>query len=98
MCGCQISNVPMNKTYLLNSKELAAALGRGVNYPLGMKRAGYRFQYHALKKTTLGHALRALQQAEDFVCGNYLRPGWEKLPKLLATDEHRTAEVAGKSY
>lgn len=75
---------------LLNGKQLAAALGRTDNFATAMKQAGYRFQYPGCGKTSLRHALEALNN-EDFVANHYLTPGWELLPKCLAAKQNQKA-------
>lgn len=82
---------------LLNGKQLAERLGRGVTYVTAMRRAGYQFMYQAVGKTTLKHALDALQKAPDFVAWHYLSKGWESMPKCLATKPRPAASTAGKS-
>lgn len=74
---------------LLNCKELCKALKRGKDFALAMKRSGYVFRYKALGKTTLAHALAALERAPDFVAWDYLQPGWESMPKRLAEGGQR---------
>lgn len=81
---------------LRNGKELAHGLGRAENYVLGMRRAGYKFQYPGLNKTTLRHALVALLN-EDFVSHDYLKKGWKRLPKCLAASANHEALASGKS-
>lgn len=81
---------------LRNGKQLADGLGRAANYVLGMRRAGYRFQYPGLGKTTLRHALVALGN-EDFVSHDYLKKGWKRLPKCLSAYGSREALASGKS-
>lgn len=75
---------------LLNAKELVKALKGSSNLIMAMKRAGYRFQYQAIRRTTLQHALAALEGAPEFVADHYVRKGWEKLPQLLAPKERST--------
>lgn len=84
----------MNEPQLLNAKQLAAKLGRAENYVLAMRRAGYKFQYPGLGKTTARHALLALK-SEDFVAYDYLKAGWERLPKYLAAPDCREALASG---
>ena len=69
---------------LLNGKELAEALERHSCFVTAMKHAGYTFQYPALKKTTLPHALAALARVEHFNAEAYRAKGWERRPKCLA--------------
>lgn len=77
----------MSTEPLLNGKQLAAALGRCEHHVLAMRRAGYRFKHHSLGKTTLQHALDALDASDDFKAKHYLSKGWERLPKCLAAKE-----------
>lgn len=83
---------------LLNGKELARALGRSPCYVTAMRRAGYEFKHRALGRTTLSHALEALDSAPEFVAWYYLTKGWESMPRCLEAKPHPQAEVAGKSY
>jgi hypothetical protein len=69
---------------LVNGKQLAALLGRHETWVIAMKKAGYVFQYPALKKTTLRHALKALSRAPSFVADYYHRKGWETDPRCTA--------------
>lgn len=82
---------------LLNGKELAEELGRSESYVCAMKRAGYRFKYEALGKTTLRHALESLSGAPDFRAGHYQVDGWQRLPKVLAPTESLAVSASGKS-
>lgn len=81
---------------LLNGKQLALALGRSPCYITAMIHAGYVFKHTGLKKTTRKHALAALD-GKDFTCRYYLRPGWERLPKVLAANGNPAASSSGKS-
>ena len=69
---------------LLNTDQLAKALSVSDYVVTAMKRAGYEMQYKAIGKTTLSHALKALERAPDFVANHYRQKAWAKLPKLLA--------------
>ena len=69
---------------LLDGKRLAEALGRCEHYVCAMRRAGYRYPYESLGKTTLIHALQALAAAPEFKAKHYQAKGWERLPKILA--------------
>ena len=69
---------------LLNTDQLAKALSVSDYVVTAMKRAGYVMQYKAIGKTTLAHALAALQRAPEFVANHYRQRGWERLPKVLA--------------
>jgi hypothetical protein len=69
---------------LLTPTELAKALKHPRQYITMMRRAGYRYEYEAAARTTLEHALSALKRAPEFRAGHYEKPGWERLPKLLA--------------
>ena len=85
---------------LVNGKQLAALLGRHETYVIAMKKAGYVFQYSALGKTTLRHALKALARAPSFVADYYQRKGWETDPRCsvcLADPPRPTNSAAGKS-
>ncbi len=85
---------------LVNGKQLAALLGRHETWVIAMKKAGYVFQYPALKKTTLRHALKALSRAPSFVADYYQRKGWETDPRCtacLADPPRPKNSTAGKS-
>lgn len=86
----------MSADALFNSKQLAKSLGRTENFVTAMKRAGYKFRYPALGKTTLGHALDSLTN-EDFVANHYLTTGWERLPKCLACPANPPASAGDRS-
>lgn len=83
---------------LINQTDLAAALNKRKEFVTMMKRAGYRMQYEAAGRTTLEHALAALQRAPEFRAGHYEKKGWKYLPKLLAEPTSPAASASGKSY
>ena len=85
---------------LANGKKLSDLLGRHETYVVAMKKAGYVFEYPALGKTTLRHALKALSRAPQFVADYYLRKDWATDPRCsrcLADPRHLTSSAAGKS-
>lgn len=83
---------------LLDGKRLAEELGRTPEYVTAMRRAGYRFEYEALGKTTRRHALAAIKAAEGvFTAGHYRAKGWQRLPKVLAPAGNPVASACGKS-
>lgn len=71
----------MTEPQLLNCTRLSELLDKSPSFVTAMKRAGYRFRYEAAARTTLAHALDWLETHPEFVAWDYLKPGWERLPK-----------------
>lgn len=81
---------------LLNCAQLAQAIGRCAHYVTGLKRAGYRFQYEAIGRTTLSHALAFIAAYPDLRATDYLVKDWKALPRFEASPSCRPGEAVCK--
>ena len=80
---------------LLNGKQLARSIGRGVTYVTAAKAAGYRFQYGTM--TTRRHFLAWLSENPHFRVTGYVKEHSRKKPGHGSPLHGLLASIVGKS-